>query len=493
MRRTVHRQLSLVFADSPASPRDGGGGSDGPPDVSERRAFLLHKAKRKRSARAVACAADTRRLLEDVASEGNLALALLNVVRNKGAPGIDGETVESAEARAPKLIAHLRRVLLEGRYRPGDVRRVFIPKPGGGQRGLGIPNVIDRIVQQALLQVLEPVFEPTFHPSSHGFRPKRGATTAIAEAKEHLAAGRRTIVDLDLAQFFDRVHHQRLLDRIGQGIADRRVIELVRRMLTAVVVMPDGTRIVVREGTPQGGPLSPLLSNIVLDELDQELARRGHRFVRYADDCNIFVGSVRAGERVMASITKFLETRMRLQVNAEKSAVRHPSKVHFLGFRFLLRQDGQIGVLLSAKTERRLAATIRVMTPPSWGRSISSCMDGLSRYLTGWMAHYRLLTPDAVKGLGLVDAHTRRRIRAIIVRQKKRQRFLFRHLLARGVSRTAAAGAAYCGRGAWNRSNRPALTRAYPPSWFKGRLTSLKVRWEELNPLQASDQLMLAL
>lgn len=486
MRRTGHRQLSFVLADSPP-----GGGSDGSPDASERRALLLQRAKRKRSARAVAWAADTGRLLEDVAREANLALALLNVVRNKGAPGPDGQTVEEAEAGAPKLLDRLRRELLEGRYRPGEIRRVFIPKPGGGQRGLGIPNVVDRLVQQAVLQVLEPVFEPSFHASSHGFRPKRGAHTAIAEAKEHLEAGHQTIVDLDLARFFDRVHHQRLLDRIGQRIADRRVIDLVRRMLKAVVVMPDGTRMVVQEGTPQGGPLSPLLSNIVLDELDHELARRGHRFVRYADDCNVFVRSARAGERVMASITAFLEQRMRLQVNAEKSAVRHPSAVHFLGFRFLLRQDGEIGVLLSAKTERRLAATIREMTPPSWGRSISACMESLSRYLNGWMAHYRLCTPDAAKGLSVVDAHIRRRLRAIIVRQKKRSRFLFRHLVAKGASRSAAAGAAYCGRGAWNRSNRPALQRAYPPSWFAGRLVSLKRRWEELAP-QASDQLALA-
>ena len=229
-----------------------------------------------------------------------------------------------------------------------------------------VPNVIDRVVQQALLQVLEGIFEPTFHPSSHGFRPDRGAHTGIAEAREHLRAGYQTVVDFDLAQFFDRVHHQRLLDRLGQRIADRRVIDLVRLMLKAAVVMPDGTRIVAREGTPQGGPLSPLLSNVVLDELDQELARRGRRFVRYADDCNVFVRSARAGHRVMASITKFLEGRMRLQVNAEKSAVRHPSKVHFLGFRFAIREDAEIAVLLSAKAERRLAATIREMTPPNW-------------------------------------------------------------------------------------------------------------------------------
>jgi RNA-directed DNA polymerase len=205
--------LSFVLADSPD-----GGGIEGPSDASEGHAFLLQRAKRKRSARTVAWAGDTSRLLEEVASEANLALALINVVRNKGAPGIDGQTVEEAEAQAPKLLPRLHRALLEGRYRPGDVRRVFIPKPGGGQRGLGIPNVIDRLVQQAVLQVLEPVFEPTFHTSSHGFRPKRGAMTAIAEAQEHLNAGYRTVVDLDLAQFFDRVHHQRLLDRIGQRV-----------------------------------------------------------------------------------------------------------------------------------------------------------------------------------------------------------------------------------------------------------------------------------
>lgn len=480
--------MSFVFADSPK-----GGGGDGPPDASERRALLLHKAKRKRPARTVAWAADSGRLLEDVACEANLALALLNVVRNKGAPGVDGQTVEDAEAKAPKLLCDLRRALLEGRYRPGDIRRVFIPKPGGGQRGLGIPNVVDRVVQQALLQVLEPVFEPTFHASSHGFRPQRGAHTAIAEAKAYLKAGYQTIVDLDLAQFFDRVHHQRLLDRIGRRIADRRVIDLVRRMLKAAVVMPDGTKIAGRDGTPQGGPLSPLLSNIVLDELDQELARRGLRFVRYADDCNLFVGSMRAGQRVMASITAFLETRLRLQVNAAKSAVRHPSEVHFLGFRFAVKQDCEIAVLLAARTERRLAATIRAMTPTNWGRSIAACMADLSRYLNGWMAHYRLCTPDAVTRLGVFDAHIRRRIRAIIVRQRKRPRFLFRHLQARGVRRKTAAGAAYCGRGAWYRSNHTALTRAYPPSRFAGRLVSLKARWQELSARQVSDQLPLAL
>ena len=280
MRKKGPRQLSFVFADSPS-----GGGKDERSDASEQRSFLLHKARRKKTSGPNASAADTNRLLEDAASEANLARALLNVVRNKGAPGVDGETVEAAEAKAPAIIARLRRDLLEGCYRPGDVRRVWLPKPGGGQRGLGIPNIVDRVVQQALLQVMEPIFEPTFHPSSHGFRPKRGAHTAIAEATGYLRDGYQTVVDLDLAKFFDRVHHQRLLARIAEGVKDPRIVALVRLMLKAAVVMPDGTKITVQEGTPQGGPLSPLLSNIVLNELDGELARRGLRFVRYADDC----------------------------------------------------------------------------------------------------------------------------------------------------------------------------------------------------------------
>jgi RNA-directed DNA polymerase len=324
LKRAGHRQLGFVFADSPQ------GGDDGRrSDASENRPWLLHTAKRKTTAGPAAQAADPDRLLEEVASEANLARALLNVIRNKGASGVDGQTVEEAEAQAPCLLAALRRDLLAGSFRPGDIRRVWIPKPGGGQRGLGIPNVATRVVQQAVLQVLEPIFEPTFHNSSHGFRPDRGAHTAIAEATGYLEAGYRVVVDLDLAKFFDRVHHQRLLGRMSQRITDRRVLDLVRRMLKAAVVMPDGTRVAVEEGAPQGGPLSPLLSNVVLDEFDQELARRGLRFVRYADDANVFVRSERAGTRVMASLGRFLEHRLRLQINQEKSAVRRPEQVHW--------------------------------------------------------------------------------------------------------------------------------------------------------------------
>jgi RNA-directed DNA polymerase len=491
LRKKGPRQLSFVFADSPS-----GGGKDERSDASELRSFLLHKAKRKTTSGPNASAADTRRLLEDAATEANLARALLNVVRNKGAPGADGQTVEEAEAKAPAIIARLRRELLEGRYRPGDVRRVWLPKPGGGQRGLGIPNIVDRVVQQALLQVMEPIFEPTFHPSSHGFRPSHGAHTAIAEATGYLKDGYQTVVDLDLAKFFDRVHHQRLLARIAERVKDPRIVALVRLMLKAAVIMPDGTKIAVQEGTPQGGPLSPLLSNIVLNELDGELARRGLRFVRYADDCNIFVRSERAGKRVMASIRGFLETRMRLQVNEAKSGVRAPDEVQFLGFSFRCtrgEEGDRVAVFPSAKAEQRLRAKMREMTSPSWGRSITSCIEGVSRYLTGWISHFRLCTPEAVQGLGVLDAHVRRRVRAIIVRQKKRPRFLFRHLKAKGVSVKAAASCAYCGKGAWVKSNRPAMQKAYPPSWFDARMASLKAMWKGLNPPQVSAQLVLEL
>ena len=487
MRKTGPRQLSLVFADSPS-----GGGKIDPPDASERRAFLLHIARRKKTNGSAAGAADASRLLEEVASEANLASALLNVVRNKGAPGVDGQTVEMAEAQAPSVIARLRRDLLEECYRPGDVRRVWLPKPGGGRRGLGIPNIVDRVVQQAVLQVFEPIFEPIFHDSSHGFRPKRGAHTAIAEATEYLKDGYRTVVDIDLAQFFDRVHHQRLLARLAQRVSDPRIVRLVHLMLTMMVAMPDGTRVAVREGTPQGGPLSPMLSNIVLDELDGELARRGLRFVRYADDCNIFVRSERAGQRVMTSIRGFLEKRMRLQVNEEKSGVRQPHEVHFLGFRFdPAKGEKGVAVLLSAKAKRRLMTTMREMTPPSWGRSISTCMENVSRYLIGWISHFRLCTPEATRELGVIDAHVRRRIRAIIVRQRKRPRFLYRHLKANGVSAKAAALCAFCGKGAWVKSNRPAMTKAYSPSWFARRMASLKALWSEYNSPPESAQLSL--
>jgi RNA-directed DNA polymerase len=281
--KTEHHQLTFAFADSPQG--------DGPAklsDVSVGKAWLSLKAEGKEGSDSVAWTVDTSRLLESVASMSNLAQALLNVARNKGAGGVDGRSIDEVVGAAPRLLPYLRRELLAGTYRPGDIRRVWIPKPGGGQRGLGIPNVVDRWVQQAVLQVLQPIFEPTFHASSHGFRPGRGAQTAIDEATKYLAEGFSITVDIDLSKFFDRVHHQRLLNRLAQRVPDGRILKLVHRMLKAKVVLPDGTRITTEEGAPQGGPLSPLLSNVVLDELDWELARRGLRCKKGSSSAALF-------------------------------------------------------------------------------------------------------------------------------------------------------------------------------------------------------------
>jgi group II intron reverse transcriptase/maturase len=418
-----------------------------------------------------------------VASPANLATALLNVVRNKGAPGVDGRSVEDVLGSAQSILPRLRRALLDGTYQPGDIRRVWIPKPDGGERGLGIPNVIDRWVQQAVLQVMEPIFEPTFHSSSHGFRPKRGAHTAIAEAKEYVGDGYGVVVDIDLSKFFDRVNHQRLLGRLSQKVADSRILKLIGRMLKAKVVLPDGTRVCTDEGTPQGGPLSPLLSNVVLDEFDKELARRGLRFVRYADDCNIFVRSERAGQRVMGSIRKFLEGRLRLKVNEEKSKVARPDETHFLGFTLRKAKDRtKVEVHVSNRTKERMDAKIRELVPRMWGQSPSRCIERLNIYLRGWSGYFRICTEENTHRLLRWDAHIRRRLRAILVQQKKRPRHLSRHLQQRGVSRRGATQAAYCRRGGWYQANTYGMTAAYPNAWFHERLVSLASTWDELNP-----------
>jgi group II intron reverse transcriptase/maturase len=471
-------QLQLVFADSPS-----GGKSADKPDVSGGRAFLLHIASARKVPDFTAPAAAERQLLDEVASASNLATALLHVARNKGAAGVDGKSVEEAVADASRLLPLLRDELLSGRYRPGDVRRVWIPKPGGGQRGLGIPNVVDRWVQQAVHQVLAPVFEPSFHNSSHGFRPGRGAGTALPEASEYIAEGRIWVMGVDLSKFFDRVNHQRLLARMSQRISDGRLLRLVHQMLKAKVVLPDGTRVSTEEGTPQGGPLSPLLSNIVLDELDWEMERRGLHFVRYADDFNVYVWSRRAGQRVMAGLTRFIEGRMRLKVNTEKSELARSGRIHFLGFNLFPRRNGSIGIRLSARSRKRINTKILELTPQNWGGSLDSCFAKLNRYLKGWFGYFRLVTEAGSRLFKRFDAHIRRRIRAIIVRQKKRDRFLARHLKSCGVSHRAAAQSAYCSRGPWWKSNSAGMTQAYPNTWFHaGRLVSLWTCWEAINP-----------
>jgi len=474
-----YRQLTFAFADSPQ-----GGGHVEHTDESASAAGLLHKTKVKEARDLTAWIADTSRLLEEVTSASNLAQALRNVARNKGAAGVDGVSISAVMEAAPQLLPKLRAELLAGTYQPGDIRRVWIPKPGGGQRGLGIPNVIDRWVQQALLQVLGPIFEATFHASSHGFRPGCGAQTAIAEAKKHLAEGFSTTIDIDLSKFFDRVHHQRLLNRLAQRIADGRILKLVHRLLKAKVVLPEGVRIDTAEGVPQGGPLSPLLSNIVLDELDWELARRGHRFVRYADDFSVFVKSARAGRRVMESVRKFIEGRLRLVVNEDKSSVSQPNDLTFLGFQLGKNPEGEITVTISARTKQRLDKRLRELTPRTWGQAVAKCLERLNSYLRAWFGYFRLCTKEGRRAFGKFDAHIRRRLRALIIRQKKRPRHLFRFLLTRGVPRGSAAKTAYERRGIWHRSISWGMHKAFPNAWFAERLMSLEAAWERLHPVE---------
>ena len=330
------------------------------------------------------------------------------------------------------------------------IRRAYIPKAGGGQRGLGIPDVIDRVVQEAVRQVLEPLWEPTFHPSSHGFRPGRSCHTAIAEAKGHLEDGYEWCVDLDLEKFFDLVCHQRLLAKLAGRIQDRRLLVLIGRMLTAKVVLPDGVVIASEQGVPQGGPLSPLLSNVVLDELDQELARRGHRFVRYADDGKVYVRSERAGQRVMASLTEFIERRLRLKVNEAKSAVARPEDRHFLGFRLRLDpQSGTAEVLLSERSMRNAMERVRQLTPRNWGNSLDSCITQINAWLRGWHGFFGIASASEMQMMRKIDAHIRRRLRAIILRHWKRKRTIAKRLVALGVPRRSAWKQVYQGRRSW--------------------------------------------
>ena len=401
------------------------------------------------------------RLMEAAVERSNLLCAYERVVKNAGAPGVDGLTV--AEFK-PWLQAHwksIRQALLAGEYLPAAVRRVDIPKPQGGVRTLGIPTVLDRLIQQSLNQVLQPLFDPEFSESSYGFRAGRNAHQAVKAARSYVADGKRWVVDIDLEKFFDRVNHDVLMARVARRVKDERVLKLIRRYLEAGL-MEGGVASARREGTPQGGPLSPLLSNILLTDLDRELERRGHRFCRYADDCNVYVGSQRAGQRVMAAITGFLEQRLKLKVNAAKSAVARPWQRKFLGYSMTWHRKPKLKI--AQPSRERLAEKVRQRLRRARGHSLKQIIEQLNPVLRGWVVYFRLTDVKGV--LEDFDGWLRHKLRALLWRQWKRNHTRAKKLMQAGLTELRAWQSATNGHGPWWNGGASHMNAAYPKSWF---------------------------
>jgi RNA-directed DNA polymerase len=400
-------------------------------------------------------------LMEEVCERENCKQALARVKANKGSPGVDGMTVHELPGYLKQHWPAIREQLLSGTYVPQPVKRVEIPKPDGGVRKLGIPTVLDRFIQQAVMSVLQRRWDRTFSDHSYGFRPGRSAHQAVEQAQQYIAAGYRWVVDLDLEKFFDRVNHDKLMAKIAERIDDKRLLKLIRAFLRAGV-MEGGLVSPVDEGTPQGGPLSPLLSNIVLDELDRELERRGHRFARYADDCNIYVRSGRAGKRVMESITRFITAKLKLKVNSEKSAVAEPWVRKFLGFSFT--RFGEPRRRIAPKAILRFRGRIRELTKRTRGVSTEQMAEELARYLRGWLGYFgKCQTPSVLQKL---EEWTRHRLRSAIWKQWKRGSVRFAELRKRDVGKDLAAQTAGSAHGPWRIANSPALSFALPNAYF---------------------------
>jgi RNA-directed DNA polymerase len=398
-------------------------------------------------------------LMEQIVAPENLRAAYGRVVQNKGAPGVDGMTVDELALHLRAQWPAIRQQLLAGTYRPAAVRRKELPKPGGGIRVLGIPTVQDRFIQQATLQVLQAAWDPTFSEESFGFRPGRSAHQAVARAQEHYRQGCRRVVDLDLEKFFDRVNHEKLMALVAERVSDKRGRRLIREYLKAGMASGD-VYLPRDEGTPQGGPLSPLLANLLLDRLDKELEKRGHRFVRYADDCNIYVGSQRAGIRVKASVTRYLSQKLKLKVNEAKSAVARPRDRSFLGFSI-----GRSGAIqISAKTIHRLKERVRDLTGRTRGRAMRQIVGELAVYLRGWRAYFRIVT----------GRHRLQELTSWILRRLRSYQWKqwgprgYRELRRRGVSRRLAWNTRKSAHGPWRLSHSPALAIALPTGHFVG-------------------------
>lgn len=415
-------------------------------------------------------------LMEKALSRQNMLKALRRVEKNKGAPGIDNLTVESLKPYLRQNWLSIKEQLLKGDYKPRPVLRVEIPKPNGGKRLLGIPTVIDRLIQQALLQILTEIFDPGFSPFSFGFRPNRKAHDAIRKAKQYIEEGYQWVVDLDIEKFFDRINHDMLMARLARKVKDKRILKLIRLYLQSGV-MVNGVKMSTGEGTPQGGPLSPLLANILLDDLDKELEKRGHRFVRYADDSNIYLKSKRAGQRVMKSITTFLRVRLRLKVNLQKSAVDISDKRKFLGFN-LYHYHESIRIRIAPQIIKRFKIKIREITSRSNGQNIIKRILRLNLYLRGWIQYFSLSdTPYILK---MLEGWIRRRLRMCLWKQWKKIRTKYRNLIKLGLPDWAALRLAYTRKAYWHiagDSLNSALPNAY---WENLGLISLTNRYREI-------------
>ncbi len=397
-------------------------------------------------------------LIDEILQRENLLEALRRVEQNKGAPGVDGMTVDALRTHLQENWSRIREELQSGTYRPQPVRRVDIPKPDGrGTRMLGIPTVLDRLIQQAVLQKLQPIFDPTFSDASFGFRPGRGTHQAVLRARAYVAEGWTWLVDLDLEKFFDRVNHDVLMARVARRMKDKRVLLLIRRFLQAGM-MDGGLESPREEGVPQGGPLSPLLSNVLLDELDKELEKRGHRFVRYADDCNVYVKSEAAGQRVMASVERFLQTRLRLRINRDKSAVARPWDRKFLGYTVSHHKKPKLKV--APESVKRLQSKLRPMLSSGRGRSLTQVIEWLNPKLHGWRQYFRLA--EAKGAFAELDEWVRRKLRVIDWRQWKSPRIRLKQLLRRGIGPDLAAQAAFGRRGPWHNARCAQMIQAVP-------------------------------
>jgi len=400
-------------------------------------------------------------LMEAVVARENMARAYARVVQNKGAAGVDGMGVGELKPYLHNHWEGIKKELLDGRYRPQAVRKVEIPKAGGGMRMLGIPTVVDRLIQQAVSQVMTPIFDKHFSQSSYGFREGKNAHQAIKQARRYVAEGKRWVVDIDLEKFFDRVNHDVLMSRVARRVQDRRLLRLIRRYLQAGM-MSDGVVAQRKEGTPQGGPLSPLLSNILLDDLDKELERRGHAFCRYADDCNVYVHSRIAGERVMDSLKRYLEQKLRLRVNEAKSAVARPWQRTFLGYSMTFHMKPKLTV--AKGSVQRLKEKIRELIRRGRGQSLTGVITELQPLLKGWGAYFKLAeTKNVFEGL---DGWIRRKLRCLLWRQWKHVYTRARQLMHRGIAEPRAWQSATNGRGPWWNSGASHMNEAYPQSFF---------------------------